>query len=255
MPGGAPGYPRVEEDGAERACTLALAIVADAAQVRAELGKAALTVSVGIHAAMSIVGCLDGGGRPTATGEAPNVARQLQAAAGPGHYVLVSGVVRDKALSRFEIEPHASAAEGAQVRLQGRAMPVFALRGSKASVAAADTAAPPSVGLVGRRAEVGRLLSLIEMSRQGTGGQAVVLTGGAGHGKSALVRNVLDALRADDSVRSTVLVAQSSVRHRAHQRADARRPPPTVPQRRMSPPSPRRQHHSWRRARCRVRTP
>ena len=44
---------------------LALAIVADAAQLRAQLGKAALTVHVGIHAAVVIVGCVaGGGGRP-----------------------------------------------------------------------------------------------------------------------------------------------------------------------------------------------
>ena len=241
MPGGAPGYPRVEEDGAERACTLALAIVADAAQVRAELGKAALTVSVGIHAAMSIVGCLDGGGRPVAQGEAPNIAHQLQAAAGPEQFVLVSGVVRDKATGRFEIEPHAGAAGSAQVRLQGRAMPVFALRGSKADMrtpASAAAAAAPSAGLVGRSAEVGRLQSLIEMSRQGTGGQAAVLTGGAGHGKSALVAHVLSAVRADDSVRSTVLVAQASVHAPP---ASVLKPIAAVP-RVATPPS--RQHHS-----------
>ena len=34
----------------------------------------------------------------------------------------------------------------------------------------------------------------------------------AGHGKSALVQHVLQLVRADDGARSTVLVAQSSVR-------------------------------------------
>ena len=77
------GFPRAEEDGEVRACSLALALVADAAQMRQERGAAALTVSVGIHAAVVVVGRLDGGGRPVAQGEAPSLARQLRAAAGP----------------------------------------------------------------------------------------------------------------------------------------------------------------------------
>ena len=70
-------------------------------------------------------------------------------------------------------------------------MAVFALRGAKApsalpadsadgAGAAAGAAVAPNVALVGRGAEVGRLVSLVDMARQGTGGQAVVLTGGAG---------------------------------------------------------------------------
>ena len=90
------GFPRAEEDGEVRACSLALALVADAAQMRQERGAAALTVSVGIHAAVVVVGRLDGGGRPVAQGEAPSIARQLQAAAAADE-VLVSQVVRDKA--------------------------------------------------------------------------------------------------------------------------------------------------------------
>ena len=69
--------------------------------------------------------------------------------------------------------------------LRGRALAVFALCGAKAPSAlpaggadgtGSGVAAAANVALVGRGAEVGRLLSLIDMSRQGTGGQAVVLT-------------------------------------------------------------------------------
>ena len=180
----------------------------------ARLGEGALTVSVGIHAALCLVGSLDGdGGRPVAQGEAPGLARQLQAAAGPGE-VLVSLVVRDKAQSRFEIldrEPHA---HGAPVRLKGRAVAVFLLGGSKADTVSGTGSAPAaSSRLLGRSAEVGRLLSLMEASRrEGGGGQAMLLTGGAGHGKSALVRHVLSAVREDDSAGAStlVLVAQCS---------------------------------------------
>ena len=77
----------MEEDGEERACTLALAIVAAAKQLTCELGgeEGTLSVSVGIHAAVCIVGRLDGGGhtRPVAQGEAPSLAKKLRAAAGP----------------------------------------------------------------------------------------------------------------------------------------------------------------------------
>ena len=97
-------------------------------------------------------------------------------------------MVRDKASSRFAIEPRATA-RGSHVVLRGREMPVFALRGAL-QLAAADSpqqqavaGAGCAVELVGRSAEVGRLLSLMSMSRQGTSGQALLLTGGAGHGK------------------------------------------------------------------------
>jgi hypothetical protein len=48
------------------------------------------------------------------------------------------------------------------------------------------------------------------MSRQGISGQALLITGGAGHGKSALVRHVLASVREDEAAHAMVLVAQSS---------------------------------------------
>ena len=132
------GFPKSQEHAEERACTLALAVVEDAAQLGGQAGApavagGAVTIHAGIHAAVSLIGSLAGEGegeaaRPVAQGEAPNIARQLQGLARPNE-VLMSAVVRDKASSRFAIEPRATAG-GAHVVLRGRELPVFALRGA-----------------------------------------------------------------------------------------------------------------------------
>ena len=188
-------------------------------------GEGAVALHVGLHAAVSLVGSLEGeDSQPVAQGEAPSIARQLQAVARPGE-VLMTSAVRDKARTRFEIEPRPTPAGGAQATLHGRALSVFALRGALSATSATAELSSTSGGaedevdavppLVGRSAEVARLQSLVSMSAcQGITGQAVILTGGAGHGKSAIVRNVLRTVREDASLNALVLVAQVTASYR-----------------------------------------
>ena len=86
-------WPRPMERAEEGACTLALAIVAGTAELAArQKPAAALTASVGIHAARSIVSSMGVSNQPVSQGEAPTAARTLQQQAGPGE-VLVSEIV------------------------------------------------------------------------------------------------------------------------------------------------------------------
>ena len=227
------GFPSVLEGAEERACTLALAVVSEAQRLsegvyeragapreRRDADRGAvLAVHVGIHAGLSIVGLMGGSGagggeRFVAQGEAASVAQQLQHAAAANE-VLLSHAVQDKACSRFALDER-TAADGAAVKLQGQNSRLFILRGSQQSLPAVPACA--SGHLVGRGAEVERLLRLIDISHsesESVGGQAVVMTGAAGHGKSALVRSVLERVRAsgtggDEGQTPLVLMAQSS---------------------------------------------
>ena len=135
--------------------------------------------------------------------------------------MLLSPVARDAAASRFEIVRRAyKPGQGARVTLGGRAdAQLFALRAAKGQADAAassgrdgsggggaDTAVAAAAAaaaedeeeeegagargrestLVGRDTEAARLLTLIKFAQQGSG-RTVLLTGGAGLGKSALV--------------------------------------------------------------------
>ena len=66
-----------------------------------------------------------------------------------------------------------------------------------------------SQALIGRDVELVRLLELMSMSQQGLG-QATVLTGAAGAGKSALVRTLIGRVRSMETKKTRVLLAQCS---------------------------------------------
>ena len=105
---------------------------------------------------------------------------------------------------------------GAPVTVHGRQLSLFILSGARthravAGAVHAEVGAGGAATLVGRGAEATRLQQLIGISQQGASGQAVVVTGAAGHGKSALVRHVLaEVQRTGQGQGSLVLVAQSS---------------------------------------------
>ena len=126
-------------------------------------------------------------------GDAPNVAARLQAAAEPGQ-VLVADTTRR--LTRAPI-----AWSGPHLRsLKGFAEPVAFWRALDESPAAVVGHAPAPVSatrLVGRKGELALLGDRLELVRSGLG-QAVLLIGEAGIGKSALARTLIDAARAGD---------------------------------------------------------
>lgn len=186
------GWPRAHEDDAERAIRAGLAVHAMLAELAGSSGRP-LQARVGIATGLVVVGDLidEGPGqRHTVIGETPNLAARLQALAAPGS-VIVAAVTRELAGEWFVFR------ELAARRLKGVARPVDAFvvvaERPHASRYAARHSRRPNV-LVGRAQELALLLERWRRAREGEG-QAVLISGEAGIGKSRLVEAVIEAMR------------------------------------------------------------
>jgi class 3 adenylate cyclase len=213
------GWPRAHEDDAERAVRAGLAIVGTVGRLAAP-GGAPLQARVGIATGPVVVGELLGRGaaredvvgellgrgaaredvvgellgrgaaREDVVGQTPNLAARLQALAEPGGVVIAPSTHR-LAGGLFEC------ADLGRHDLKGFAEPVRAWRvlgpGGAAGRFEAREAAAGLTPLVGREAELALLLDRWELARAGEG-QAVLLSGEPGIGKSRLVRALRERL-------------------------------------------------------------
>lgn len=196
------GYPHALEKSAAAAVEAALEVVQAVATMNAERdpGVPELAVRVGVHTGLAVVGAV-GGAEHEVVGDMPVVAARIQSVAHPGSVVLSEAtaqlVGRDLLLD--DLGTH---------ELKGLSTPVrlFAVAGGE-SYPTGNVAPQPSVdtGLVGREAEMASLHARWELAREGQG-QAVVLTGEAGIGKS----KVALTLASDASGRPQVVRFQCS---------------------------------------------
>jgi class 3 adenylate cyclase/tetratricopeptide (TPR) repeat protein len=183
------GYPKAHEDSAQRAVQAGLDIIAELAA----LGIAGLEARCGVHTGPVVVGEMGVGEkrlRDGIVGEAPNIAARLQGLAPPGGVVLSEATFR---LVRgfFEVEPLGSPA------LKGVSEPIAVYRVLRESgtpdrfeAKSGRTLTP----LVGREAELGFLAKRWANAVDGEG-QAVLLQGEAGIGKSRLLQTLRTQLR------------------------------------------------------------
>ncbi|MDJ0870344.1 MAG: AAA family ATPase [Gammaproteobacteria bacterium] len=181
------GYPRAHEDDALRAVLTGLGIV-QAMHVfngRLEMERGLrLATRVGIHTGPAVVGEIGSGvNERLALGVTPNVAARIEAAAEPDTVVVSADTYR---LTQGTVECE----ELGSRPLKGVAEPVPLYRvldrGERRSgPAGLPTKNPPR--LIGREPELARLLALWQQVAQGEG-QAVMLSGDPGIGKSHLVR-------------------------------------------------------------------
>ena len=182
------GYPQGHEDDARRSIHSGLAVIAGvqalSAQLRQDIG-ADLNVRVGVHTGLVVTGEMGEGPqreRLSAVGEAPNIAARIQSLAEPGQ-LLASAATQRLVVKHFDCE-----ALGLH-SLKGLSTPLELFRISGAQVQSAQRAASAPGGaaaLVGRDSELRLLLELWNHARCGQG-HAVVLSGEAGIGKSALL--------------------------------------------------------------------
>ena len=161
------GYPRAQEDDAERAIRAGLELVAAVRDLEAPAGIA-LRVRVGIATGLVIVGDLLGSGaaqEQAIVGETPNLAARLQGLAEPDSVVMAAGT-RRLVGDLFEC------ADLGAIEAKGFAEPVRAYRvlgvGAAASRFEAFHAAALAP-LVGREEEIGLLLRRWEQAKDGEG--------------------------------------------------------------------------------------
>jgi len=191
------GYPRAHEDDAERAVRAALALIAEIDPVR--ISNERVRVRIGIATGLVVVGEQIGTGeswQQTAIGETPNVAARLQAVAEP-NTVVISTSTRRLVGDLFEYRDLGA------VTMKGIAAPVPVWEVLRPSAVESRFDALRSAALsplVGRDEEIGQLLRRWARARAGEG-QVVLISGEAGVGKSRMVAELTQRLRAEPVTR------------------------------------------------------
>ncbi|MBV9288182.1 MAG: AAA family ATPase, partial [Hyphomicrobiales bacterium] len=171
------GYPKAQENDAERAARAALAIQRALAGINARnagRGAPELAARIGLESGPVVV---DASGE--VFGEAPNVAARVQALAEPGT-VLVTANVQRQVAGLFVAE------EQGEHALKGLPRPIALYRIVRASGGGRRGRARALSPLVGRAEELGLLMRRWERARSGHG-QFVQIVGEPGIGKSRLV--------------------------------------------------------------------
>jgi hypothetical protein len=191
------GWPRAHEDEAERAVRAALALNAAVGRLKAPDGGP-LACRVGIATGLVVVGDLVGEGaaqEEAVAGEAPNLAARLQQLAEPGA-VVVAEATRRLLPGVFEFdELQTPALKGLPGTVRS-----FRVRGEAAvegRFEARQSAGPAP--LVGRSQELALLLDRWETAKHGEG-QAVLLVGEPGIGKSRIALAVRERLRQEPRI-------------------------------------------------------
>lgn len=194
------GWPRANEDDAERAVRAGLAMIAAIKEERSPNGDF-LATRVGIATGVVIVGDLIGSGatqEAAVVGETPNLAARLQGLALPNQLVLpkeTQSLLGDI----FELEsmgPH---------NLKGIAEPVdaFAVIGEKTQE---SRFAARQMGMltpiIGREQEL-VLMHECWVKAKAANGQMIVVSGEAGIGKSRITQAAIDGIAKDEHTRIT----------------------------------------------------
>jgi class 3 adenylate cyclase/predicted ATPase len=195
------GYPEAHEDDAQRAVYTGLGILEAMATLNARLVSDKgfrLSVRVGIHTGLAVVGEIGGAGRQEqlALGDTPNIAARLQGLAAPDTVVisdatwrLVHGYFACDALGPQPLK-------GVETPLQ-----VYRVLGISGAQSRLDVVSPRGLTpLVGREAEVTLLRERWAQARDGLG-QVVLLSGEAGIGKSRLVQVLHEHIAAEPHTR------------------------------------------------------
>ena len=192
------GWPQAHEDQAERAVRAGLDAVRAVEEVPRDAGGT-LQVRVGIASGQVVIGDLVGDAATEVeaiSGETPNLAARLQGVAAPGE-VVVGADTRRLLANAFDID------ELAPQSLRGFSEPVPAWRivGERQSEDRFEAAHTGRLThFIGRQHELGLLQERWQLARDGEG-QAVLISGEAGIGKSRLLRVLHERIAADRPLR------------------------------------------------------
>ena len=191
------GWPNAHEDDAERAVRAGLAAAAATATLTTPAGKS-LSARIGIATGLVVVGDLIGEGsaqEEAVVGETPNLAARLQALAEP-NTVVISGGAQHLVAGLFEMT------DLGVRRLKGFATPIPAWHVIREADIEGRFSALHGVStpLVGRAEELRCLLQCWKKARGGKG-QAVLLSGEPGIGKSRLTAALEERLSTEPHAR------------------------------------------------------
>jgi class 3 adenylate cyclase/tetratricopeptide (TPR) repeat protein len=176
------GIPQVHEDDALRAVRAAVEMREGLVRVNEELGVA-LQARIGVNTGEVVAGDPTAGQR-LVTGDAVNVAARLEQAASPDEILVgapTHGLVRDA----VDVEP----VEPLQVKGKSRPVEAYLLRSVRADVPAFTRRI--DAPFVGRSEEVAFLETELARALEGDRCRLVTILGGAGVGKSRLVRELV----------------------------------------------------------------
>jgi class 3 adenylate cyclase/predicted ATPase len=188
------GYPLAHEDDAQRAVRTALGIVESIQHLSfptVQLPRP-LQVRIGIHTGLVVAGEMGVGDQPeplAIVGETPNIAARLQEMAAP-NTVVISGATRRLVQGLFDCQDR-----GPQ-ELKGLSipLPVYRVVGESGAQSRFEVAIRTGLTpLIGRVHEMEFLQKRWEKAEQGEG-QAVMLSGEPGIGKSRLVQQLTEQL-------------------------------------------------------------
>jgi class 3 adenylate cyclase/tetratricopeptide (TPR) repeat protein len=188
------GYPQAHEDDAVRAVHAALGFIGTLKALNARLQRewsVTLALRIGVHTGTVVVG--DMGGRDQreslALGDTINLASRLQEVADAGS-VVISGATGQLVQEAFDLE------ELGDHALKGvaRSLPLFRVMRAHPVEGDIDVPHPSkSTPLVDREQEIGLLLDGWEQAAE-SHGNALLLSGEAGMGKSRLVQELRDRI-------------------------------------------------------------
>jgi class 3 adenylate cyclase len=177
------GYPEAHDNDAERAARAGLAILDAISKLNEQATQPKLSARIGIDSGAVVVG--DGSGKDADVfGDTPNIAARVQSAAEPGTVVITDAVHR-LISGLFVVEDHgAQALKGIERPVQlYRVVQPSGVRGRFEAAAATRGLTP----FVGREDELRLLMSRWERALESEG-QATLIIGEAGIGKSRLVQ-------------------------------------------------------------------
>jgi class 3 adenylate cyclase len=190
------GYPRAQEDDAERAVRAGLELAASVGRLKSQ---PPLQTRVGIATGLVVVGDLIGSGaaqEQAVVGETPNLAARLQGVAEPDRVVIAEST-RRLVGSLFELEDlGAKDLKG----IAGSVCVWAALRPASIESRFEALHASGLTELVGREEELELLLRRWSTAKTGEG-QVVLVSGEAGIGKSRLTAALLERLATEPHTR------------------------------------------------------
>ncbi|MDX1438114.1 MAG: adenylate/guanylate cyclase domain-containing protein, partial [Anaerolineales bacterium] len=192
------GAPIAHEDDPQRAVYAGLDIASGIAPYRARVEQQwgiDLNVRIGINTGLVVVGAVGTDMRLeyTAMGDAINLAARMEQTALPGTVQIAPDTYKLVA-PLFDIE----ALGDIEVKGKDQPVPAYRVLGRKSAPQRLRGIEGLEAALVGRSEELARLASVLDGLENGIG-RIVCLLGGAGLGKSRLIRE-LKATRAKDSV-------------------------------------------------------